>query len=150
LTDEQIAIFRHSEIQTLLRERRQAAEANEDTERTKPARPFIGPVQPAKKSDDMAVKPEFKDIEVEDGELMEDSTSSRSSNKKKPFSKSKAKKGERGKERGFFKQTIKPDLRKRTWDVVDKGLGSLDYDEGISNSAPARAVQRRRITYDDD
>lgn len=150
LTDEQIAIFRHSEIETLLRERRQAAEAKEDMYQAEPATPFIGPVQPAKAKDDLAVKPKFEDVEAEDGELKEDSTSSQSSKKKQPYSKSKAKKGARGKERGFFKQTIKPDLRKRTWDVVDQGLGSLDYDEGSSNSTPARSAQRRRITYDDD
>lgn len=150
LTDEQIAIFRHSEIEALLRARRRVAEATGGKYQVESATPFIGPIQPAKRSDDLAAKPVFEDIEAEDGELVENSTSSRSSNKKRPFSKSKAKKGERGRERGFSKQTIKPDLRKRTWDIVDQGLGSLDYDEGTSNSAPARAAQRRRITYDDD
>lgn len=45
----------------------------------------------------------------------------------------------------------KPDLRKRTWDVVDSGLGSLDYDgaERDSNSMQS-APQRRRVQYGDD
>ena len=44
----------------------------------------------------------------------------------------------------------KPDLRKRTWDVVDKGLGSLDYDDTDADpgSVPA-PPQRRRIQYED-
>lgn len=45
----------------------------------------------------------------------------------------------------------KPDLRKRTWDVVDTGLGSLDYD-GVERSADSTqsALLRRRVRYDDD
>ncbi|CAK7206221.1 Casein kinase II subunit alpha' [Sporothrix eucalyptigena] len=45
----------------------------------------------------------------------------------------------------------KPDLRKRTWDVVDSGLGSLDYD-GTEQSASSMqaAPARRRVQYDDD
>ncbi|CAK7270782.1 hypothetical protein SEPCBS57363_004275 [Sporothrix epigloea] len=45
----------------------------------------------------------------------------------------------------------KPDLRKRTWDVVDTGLGSLDYD-GVEKSADLTqsAPARRRIQYGDD
>lgn len=45
----------------------------------------------------------------------------------------------------------KPDLRKRTWDVVESGLGSLDYDGAEQNacSMPS-APQRRRVQYDDD
>jgi hypothetical protein len=62
----------------------------------------------------------------------------------------KAKKAEIAKQKGFFKQNVKPDLRKRTWDKVDAGVGNLDYDE---NSGPAQvqatAPQRRRISYDD-
>lgn len=45
---------------------------------------------------------------------------------------------------------MQPDLRKRTWDKVDTGMESLDYD-GQSGSAPASNTvsQRRRISYDD-
>jgi hypothetical protein len=41
------------------------------------------------------------------------------------------------------------DLRKRTWDVVDKGLATLDYGEEENEPAQASAIQRRRISYDD-
>ncbi|KIH94319.1 hypothetical protein SPBR_05545 [Sporothrix brasiliensis 5110] len=45
----------------------------------------------------------------------------------------------------------KPDLRKRTWDVVDTGLGSLDYDGAErGGDAMQSAPQRRRVQYGDD
>ena len=45
----------------------------------------------------------------------------------------------------------KPDLRKRTWDVVETGLDSLDYGETEdTNSEAPKAAQRRRLTYGDD
>ncbi|KUJ24326.1 uncharacterized protein LY89DRAFT_663076 [Mollisia scopiformis] len=156
LTDQQIAIFRHSEIQALLRERRHAAEAKDDEIHIEAAAPMIGPVQPEKSNSDLAVKPILGDREMEDGEVGDNTTSdaptptSQSSNKnRRPFSKSKAKKADRGKQRGYYKEVVKPDLRKRTWDVVEQGLGSLDYDEGSSNMAPSHPAQRRRITYED-
>ncbi|CAK7272949.1 Casein kinase II subunit alpha' [Sporothrix epigloea] len=45
----------------------------------------------------------------------------------------------------------KPDLRKRTWDIVDSGLGSLDYD-GSEPSAESTqsAPLRRRVQYGDN
>ena len=44
----------------------------------------------------------------------------------------------------------KPDLRKRTWDVVETGLDSLDYGDMENTASAGPAAQRRRITYDDD
>ncbi|OAA68179.1 hypothetical protein SPI_00374 [Niveomyces insectorum RCEF 264] len=45
----------------------------------------------------------------------------------------------------------KPDLRKRTWDVVDTGLGSLDYDDVEQPHASAAvSAQRRRVHYGED
>jgi Protein of unknown function (DUF3807) len=62
----------------------------------------------------------------------------------------KSKKAEQARQKGWFKQNIKPDLRKRTWDKVDSGLGNLDYDEdSIAALIPDSASQRRRISYDD-
>ncbi|KAL7919652.1 hypothetical protein ACQKWADRAFT_315484 [Trichoderma austrokoningii] len=93
LTDEQIEIFRHSELRELERQREKQAQSKSDTpgdaslNETRTVSPY-GP---------------------------EASTNSR--NKKKKKKKSKA-----------VKQEPKPDLRKRTWDVVGAGLDSLDYD----------------------
>jgi hypothetical protein len=45
----------------------------------------------------------------------------------------------------------KPDLRKRTWDVVEKSTGELDYgDNDTVAPASSRGPQRRKISYDDD
>ncbi|EPE02769.1 hypothetical protein F503_08532 [Ophiostoma piceae UAMH 11346] len=56
----------------------------------------------------------------------------------------------RGRQDRHHGRPPKPDLRKRTWDVVDQGLGSLDYDETETDpgSMPA-PPQRRRIQYED-
>jgi hypothetical protein len=71
--------------------------------------------------------------------------------KKRLAQKARQMKAQQAKEKGFFKQNVKPDLRKRTWDKVEAGLGNLDYDEdSAASSAPSRPAQRRRISYDDD
>ncbi|TVY54313.1 hypothetical protein LCER1_G003227 [Lachnellula cervina] len=142
LTDEQasIAIFRHSEIETLLRDRRHAYEAREIT---------------GEPISEHAVE----DGEIEEGELGEDgpiidTPAPQSSNNHQPSKKmtKKEKKTRQAKERGFFKQNVKPDLRKRTWDKVESGLENLDYDEmeNAASSGPTRSTQRRRISYEDD
>lgn len=49
-----------------------------------------------------------------------------------------------------FHPEKKPDLRKRTWDVVETGMDSLYYDdETAQDTAATPAAQRRRISYDD-
>lgn len=160
LTDEQIAIFRHSEIQALLRDRRHAAEAKQDkednqTEENSPKVQIEGIlVQEA------VVEEQVQGEEMlEDGELDEEaetpttempSSSPATKGKKSKKRGKEAQKTETAKQKSFFKQHIKPDLRKRTWDKVDTGLESLDYDEGDSSAASTRLIQRRRISYDDD
>ena len=163
LTDEQIAIFRHSETQALLRERRRAQEAKEVEEDS----PVIEDLEPVTLGDDSKkhvigpMQPVAMEEELEDGELDDDSPilsattpqSTQSKGTKKNKRKNKGvKKGQRPPQpECFFKQNVKPDLRKRTWDVVDAGLGNLDYDEDTGGaSAPSYAAQRRRISYDDD
>ncbi|KAH7319324.1 hypothetical protein BKA65DRAFT_99501 [Rhexocercosporidium sp. MPI-PUGE-AT-0058] len=147
LTDEQIAIFRHSEIEALLRERRHAAEEKEHQD-TYETEEFI-----SVKGDVQIQDPVLED--VEDGELEEESPASTAStpvpSKPEQRMTKKEKKIQRAKQLGFFKQHVKPDLRKRTWDKVDTGLGSLDYDEdeGGHNKALMKPAQRRRISYDD-
>lgn len=136
LTDEQIAMFRHSEIQALLRERRHAGE-NKET--------------PARDND--------QEAGVEEGELEDDQdTPVAEPELERPASKvearyaskgnTKRQKGEQRKGRGH-KQPPKPDLRKRTWDKVDRGLQSLDYGEEEAAAALPAALQRRRISYED-
>lgn len=80
------------------------------------------------------------------------STSSLQTSKRKTSKqKAKQRKAQSAKEKGFFKQNIKPDLRKRTWDKVDTGMDTLMYDdEGSGSVAPDPASQRRKISYDDD
>jgi len=65
----------------------------------------------------------------------------------------KEKKAQVAKDKGWFKKNVKPDLRKRTWDVVEEGVEGLDYDGSEGGNARGRGegrpMQRRKITYDD-
>lgn len=110
LTDEQIAIFRHSELETLRRAR--------ESTRIK---------RLANAADDLS-----------EGEVSSSTPTTAPKKKKK-------------RKRGKNKVEEEPvDLRKRTWDVVDKGLPTLDYgDEENAEPAQSNATQRRRISYDD-
>jgi len=130
-------MFRHSEIQALLRERRHAEE-NKTT-------PACDNVQAAKaeegeledEQDVPAPEPEQPRMAAKLGPR-----NGRSGNTKRQ-------KGEQRKGRGH-KQPPKPDLRKRTWDKVDRGLQSLDYGEEEETAAALPdASQRRRISYED-
>lgn len=175
LTDEQIAIFRHSEIETLLRERRQAAEAKEDVSESEieesPAAAIVArePVQEEQlvQTAVQAIIGPILPPSLEDGELDDDIPKSApitAAVPAKPAHKTKGQKKREKKERemrgkgqqrepkpkGFFRQNVKPDLRKRTWDVVEKGMDGLDYDdmEGGGEARPGVA-KRRQISYDD-
>lgn len=131
-------MFRHSEIQALLRERRHAEE-NKAT--------------PARDDDDQAA-------EAEEGEL-EDAEDAPAPEPERPrpapkvgtrnasTGNTRRQKAEQRKGRGH-KQPPKPDLRKRTWDKVDRGLQSLDYgDEEEGAAALPAASRRRKISYED-
>ncbi|KAG6257881.1 hypothetical protein E4U24_003970 [Claviceps purpurea] len=95
LTDEQIAIFRHSELRE--HEKRQKAKATESRDDAETA----GAQRdgPAKESSQSALAHGNHGL------------------------RKKRKKGGRN-----IAHEPKPDLRKRTWDIVDAGLDSLDYD----------------------
>lgn len=96
LTDEQIAIFRHSELQQLKRKlEKEDAMANE------------APTDSAGDGFEASSGPNASAL----------SPNSRVGKKKKK---------KKGKAR--LPPEPKPDLRKRTWDIVEKGLDSLDYD----------------------
>ncbi|KAK3301075.1 uncharacterized protein B0H64DRAFT_30210 [Chaetomium fimeti] len=120
LTDEQIAIFRHSEIEALRRAKTSSKSGKTTT-----------------------MKPEEDAAHgmSEDGEVSSAPSATAKQSKKRKRGKSKKNKTNNG---------VEPiDLRKRTWDVVDKGLATLDYGEENNEPVNASAIQRRRISYDD-
>ena len=185
LTDEQVAIFRHSEIQTLLRKRRHAEEAKEYEAIEHPQKPTsevqittleafhsfaakdgtlggdhavkLAAANSEPQTDDQSFNPAAEIGEIEEGEMYDDHIlaglpTPSSSNKKRPSKTAKkAQKAQKAKEKGFFRQHVKPDLRKRTWDKVETGLERLDYDEEAGTAmATSKPSQRRRISYHDD
>ncbi len=118
LTDEQIAMFRHSEIEALLREKRYAEE-----------RRGFNPATSAS-------TPGSNNAYIEDGEV-EVGAYERPTHKKRKKRKPK--------------KEVKPDLRKRTWDVVDQGVTSLSYEDADSGATTGRSKgpQRKRVSYED-
>ena len=98
LTDEQIEIFRHSELQGLFRENRRAARKGNDKQASEAEIPAC-------------VLADELSSGVPESTLP---STFKSSKRKRKGPKNKAE--------------PKPDLRKRTWDVVEAGLDSLDYD----------------------
>lgn len=137
LTDEQIAMFRHTEIENLLRQKRKSDEAKADkAERASGSQSEIAESfesQDASLTDAQASK-----VLPPPSELAQPSET-------KPGTEDKKKK------KSHFKRNIKPDLRKRTWDQVDHGLETLDYEEEVARPSPKRNAgpQRRTISYDD-
>ncbi|KAJ9152125.1 hypothetical protein NKR23_g2610 [Pleurostoma richardsiae] len=135
LTDEQIAMFRHSEMEAL---KKAVASAKLHT-------PV--PVETAKAARDNAWDEGevFSDGEIAEARVPPEPAEAKKSNKKK-------RKRGKGGGRNNHAQELKPDLRKRTWDVVETGLvESLNYDEVEGDQAvTGRSAQRRHISYDDD
>lgn len=126
LTDEQIAIFRHSELEALRRAKESSSDSNNKAMTATPQ--------------------EDASHDMSEGEVSSSTQpAAAASNKKK---KKKRKRG-KNKSKGNNNGGEPIDLRKRTWDVVDKGLATLDYDEEETEPAQANAAQRRRISYDD-
>ncbi|KAI5467376.1 hypothetical protein BGZ63DRAFT_398957 [Mariannaea sp. PMI_226] len=101
LTDEQIEIFRHSELEAL----RKLQE---------------------KQSSTKAVLPLDEAMKVGDNSSPLALAASTASTPSLVTRNPKKKKKKKGTKRG--RPEPKPDLRKRTWDIVDKGLNTLDYD----------------------
>ena len=104
LTDEQIEIFRHSELEALRRERERGSKS------------FTGPANEISLD---ASEDQTEQSDQKDSQLLANSSSSKTKKKKN-----------KGKRRGNDRRNVepKPDLRKRTWDVVEAGLDSLEYD----------------------
>lgn len=150
LTDEQIAIFRHSEMHAILRDRRYAEEARRDESGTPASIPEEGELEAGELEDDISGSREYEaEILAEEMPRLA-SVHSPSLKRARQKAGRKAKKAEQARQKGWFKQNVKPDLRKRTWDKVDSGIGNLDYEEH-SGAAPVQnpVSQRRRITYED-
>jgi len=129
LTDEQIAMFRHSEIETLLREKRRAEEVRAE-------KALDSAHEVASESQDQHATAEVSESPIslpEDQKLYKTNVPIQKKNKSQ------------------FKRNIKPDLRKRTWDKVDSGLETLDYEEDVPGLASKRTAgpQRRKVSYDD-
>jgi hypothetical protein len=99
LTNEQIEIFRHSELQALQRKQEKAMLSNRRHEIHSP-------------------KAHESEVETTD-------SPSTSTGIPADFQSTKRKKKRAGNKQKF---EPKPDLRKRTWDVVEAGLDTLDYD----------------------
>lgn len=143
LTDEQIAIFRHSEIEAILRARRHAEEMKDGDD---------GALPTPQSLDEGAPTEDKEEGEMEDGEVENNAPAPKKGQKKRgKLSEKRQQKAQHARDKGWYKKNIKPDLRKRTWDMVEDGGGDLQYDEeeGGSASVAPSAPQRRRISYDD-
>lgn len=138
LTDEQVAIFRHSELERL----RRAKEAEEAKEEAKASRKRTAAEALSPAADTAAPAPapaaengEIPDDLSEEGEIEGPAPKKRKKNRRK-----KARTRADG---------VVIDLRKRTWDVVETGLGSLDYEEEGGADMPGALLKRRKVSYDD-
>ncbi|RYP73386.1 hypothetical protein DL771_003654 [Monosporascus sp. 5C6A] len=140
LTDEQIAIFRHSEIESLRR-----AQSKIDKTRAESA----AMLQASRVGDQTAV------AEDDDGELRAASEDGELESEKPTAAELRRMKRKRAKqskkEKRKFQPEQKEDLRKRTWDKVEAGMDSLDYDglETAYDATSNHTAQRRRISYED-
>ncbi|KAK6820555.1 hypothetical protein PG990_012544 [Apiospora arundinis] len=150
LTDEQIAIFRHSEIETLRRDKANGKKSSDSQN----DQTTIGPSDAGSIRRDEGQHASGS----EDGELESDTPKPVSATVKRRKARKNKKKARNAahnaqqNEPGWFKKNVKPDLRKRTWDKVETGMDSLDYEDAPqpefgNNSEPP--TQRRKISYDD-
>ncbi|KAH7027677.1 uncharacterized protein B0I36DRAFT_141849 [Microdochium trichocladiopsis] len=166
LTDEQIEIFRHSELEALRRAddkatklrdesarllelaRHADAETDGDFSETVPKDHRVATSGTCAAIVDLSSEPQSGS---EDGECEDDnSTQSMTEAEAKRLKKKRARQRKKEKNKKFHPEP-KVDLRKRTWDVVDAGMDSLDYDERENDHAKqlGLASKRRQISYDD-
>ncbi|KAI3324755.1 hypothetical protein HD806DRAFT_54295 [Xylariaceae sp. AK1471] len=152
LTDEQIAIFRHSELEALRRAETKASELEtpETTETAIDSTSGEKAKTPMENGDSLANSDAMDDAAdgSEDGEI---ETEKPVLTKAEVRRQKKLRARQRRKENQKFQPEKKPDLRKRTWDVVEAGMDGLHYDDlGMSQGqGSASTTQRKRISYDD-
>ncbi|KAI0810259.1 hypothetical protein GGR55DRAFT_678855 [Xylaria sp. FL0064] len=151
LTDEQIVIFRHSELEALRRAERKTLkqetrilESSTDTNGGEAVHTPLengGSLTTPDSIDDAADGSEDGEIETEKPVL----TKAEMRRQKKLRSRQKRKESQK------FQPEKKPDLRKRTWDIVEAGMDRLHYDDlGVSQDRDsASTTQRKQISYDD-
>ncbi|KAI1355356.1 hypothetical protein F5Y01DRAFT_327060 [Xylaria sp. FL0043] len=151
LTDEQIAIFRHSELEALRRAERKPLKQETgtlhspmDTNGGEAVRTPLGNESSVTTPDGMGDAADGS----EDGEI---ETEKPALTKAELRRQKKLRSRQKRKETQKFQPEKKPDLRKRTWDIVEAGMDSLHYDDlGVSQDRDsASTTQRKQISYDD-
>ncbi|KAI0534567.1 hypothetical protein GGR58DRAFT_50461 [Xylaria digitata] len=152
LTDEQIAIFRHSELEALRRAEAKALKQETTGDITPSTDPTYGEAvhTPAENGSSLANSDAMDDAAEgsEDGEI---ETEKPVLTKAEIRRQKKWRARQRRKESQKFQPEKKPDLRKRTWDIVEAGMDSLHYDdlEASQDNGSASTTQRKQISYDD-
>ncbi|KAI0443203.1 hypothetical protein F4803DRAFT_329391 [Xylaria telfairii] len=151
LTDEQIAIFRHSEIEALRRAERKALKP--ETTDNYPSTELAGEEMVHTPLDNVVSlgNSDAMDDAVEGSEDGEIETEKPVLTKAEIRRQKKLRARQRRRETQKFQPEKKPDLRKRTWDIVDAGMDSLHYDDLGMPQDPSGAsnTQRKQISYDD-
>ncbi|KAI0861107.1 hypothetical protein F4860DRAFT_514175 [Xylaria cubensis] len=151
LTDEQIAIFRHSELEALRRAERKALkpEIAEDPHLLE----LAGEEAVHTPVDNMTslANSDAMDDAVEGSEDGEIETEKPALTKAEMKRQKRLRARQRRRETQKFQPEKKPDLRKRTWDIVDAGMDSLHYDDlgMLQDSGSTSTTQRKQISYDD-
>ncbi|KAI1152676.1 hypothetical protein F4825DRAFT_418036 [Nemania diffusa] len=152
LTDEQIAIFRHSELEALRRaERTELKPENTNNTKSSADTTSIEAIHTPLGNGDSIANSDAMDDAAEGSEDGEIETEKPVLTKAELRRQKKLRSRQRRKENQKFQPEKKPDLRKRTWDVVEAGMDSLHYDDlGMSQGyGSASATQRKQISYDD-
>ncbi|TGJ82710.1 hypothetical protein E0Z10_g6063 [Xylaria hypoxylon] len=152
LTDEQIAIFRHSEVEALRRAGTKGLKP-ETTVNMEPTTDLSGveaihtPMGNGSSLANSAVMDDGAEGS-EDGEI---ETGKPALTKAEMRRQKKLRAKQRRRESQKFQPEKKPDLRKRTWDIVEAGMDGLHYDDiGTSQEhGSASTTQRKQISYDD-
>ncbi|KAF2967475.1 hypothetical protein GQX73_g6109 [Xylaria multiplex] len=134
LTDEQIAIFRHSELEALRRAEARALKPDTADHLAPSTDPTCG---------EAVHTPAENETSLANSDAMDDAAEGNA--------KKKWRARQRRKENQKFQPEKKPDLRKRTWDIVEAGMDSLHYDdlEAAQDNGSASTTQRKQISYDD-